>query len=225
MKRLVPYVIILLLFLPIGSGQYYADVTIYLEENTARIEGDSNHPLFEEREITIENSHLTLQTNDTFTDYIYTVYSSSTIEILEVNTTATTRISPTASGLQIKGVATNKPFNLSIQYTVNDAKNAFSYWWLLLISTIIAGFPYYIYNKKDAEHTIPSDVSERQKQILEYINDNGSVTQQDISQALNIPKSSVSRNIKSLEKQGYILVSSTGNSNTIQLQDDTVSNT
>lgn len=81
-------------------------------------------------------------------------------------------------------------------------------------------------NKEDEEENlefvknIHSYLPQRQKQIIEILCDKKQITQKKLELKLNIPKSSVSRNIQSLVNKRIIIKKESGNTNILELHED-----
>lgn len=69
---------------------------------------------------------------------------------------------------------------------------------------------------------IHSYLPQRQKQIIEILCDEKQITQKKLELKLNIPKSSVSRNIQSLVNKRIIIKKESGNTNILELHEDII---
>lgn len=218
MNRVFVLPLLCLFVLPVGfAQQYYADITVTVEGDTARISGTSNHPELQPQTVSTSGNMLQLSVNETFQDYIFTIRIPDDAELTAVTTPANTRFYTEDGYLVVRGVATNEEFYVRASYTEpSSTSNTVLY--AFLVTGLLAGLVW-IYQWTE-KFTPPKDVSDRQHDILMYLYENGPQTQQHLSEALDVPKSSVSRNIASLEKKGYVDKTKRGNSNTIRLSEE-----
>jgi predicted transcriptional regulator len=126
--------------------------------------------------------------------------------------------------------------DIKVQYSFSGTRDI--YYWLLVVVLLIfglvfAGYYIWAYFRRFAVNlsaVLPSEppkkigpqviLTDREKQILDIIKkNNGQITQNKIQQELNLPKSSLSRNLLSLEKKGLIKKASKGLSNVVMLLD------
>lgn len=157
---------------------------------------------------------LDIEINESFSDYLYTVHLPDGAQLINVESAASTRIL-SGDSLRIRGVAEDKPFQVTASYTVDESSNPPYLLIGFLIAVIGVGVSLWVL-RDDWEP--PRDVSERQRAILVFLHDNGGeATQATIADELAYPKSSTSRNLDSLERKGYVERVNEGNSNTVVL--------
>lgn len=217
--------ILFLLLLPLISAQeYYADIEIEVfDDGSTTIDGISNYPYLQN----ISNSQLytskkgefwlfNLTTDVHFEDFIFKLNLPEGVEINYIKTTPQFRIEDNGESLSIIGLGEDRELNILVQYKINK-KYSFlsSEQWIafllgLLVFSLIFGTIFLIkssYGPKEIkfksqereEQIFNLDIlPSRQKQIIEIIKKEKKISQKDLVKIMNIPKSSVSRNVNSL---------------------------
>jgi len=239
MKKLFLLFLILLAGL---SFSYYAEVVFEIQDNgSVVISGDSDHPLLQPgtyETLTSKNNGLwyfNFDSNDLFSSYVFELKFPENSEINYITISGFKKIKQDNT-IVISGFGENAKMDLKAQYSFSAARD--TYYWLLVVALLIfmVGFAGYaawthfrrfvnvassVQSQLEPKKTVLEVIlTDREKQILELIkNNNGKVTQNKIQQELNLPKSSLSRNLLSLEKKGLIKKVSKGLSNIVVLQE------
>jgi hypothetical protein len=231
MKIVYRILILLLLFLPIVYAQdYYADIEINVDDSGfVTIEGETNHPKLLVQNSAIYTSKkqdywlLNISLNEQFSEYVYSVDLPVSASINYIKSSGFFRIEHKLRRFVIKGFGENKPLSILVQYKTEKTS---SLWIpLFLISLAIISFLFVIKitkakkprNEKGVINL--SGLSARQKKIMNLlIQKKKPLTQKQIQLELKLPKSSISRNIKSLELRNLIEKEQTGMSNMIKLK-------
>jgi hypothetical protein len=204
------------------SGAFYADTTFYVDgDGTVSVQGSSNHPrlttgVYENLTSSADGVEVfAVSINESFSDYLFTVDLPGGAEIISVESEASTRINTEGSGLQVRGVAENKPFGVRVEYTVDEQDT--TTWWPVLVVAVLAGFAATYWYLRDSWES-PRDVNDRQRRILVFLHGRGGeATQSVIADELDLPKSSTSRNLATLERKGYVDRVDEGNAKTVVL--------
>lgn len=227
MRALIP-VIALILLLSISFSQYYADVSINIDKSgLVSISGLTNSP-----ELTVKSTNnftskqgnnwiLNITINEKFSNYVYSVSLPRNAAINYIKAPQGFRIEQGIQGLIIKGAAENQKFQIIVQYQlIEDIYTGyFVVAVLLLLASVTAFFVFKSRPKKQKKKINLEDFPERQKKILEIIIKNKRTTLTELLKHLNLPKSSLSRNIDSLVKQGVITSERKGMSKIIKLKE------
>jgi len=221
-------ILFFLLFTLSSAKEYYADVEIYVDESgEVLISGTTNHPLLEvekTQEYTTKEGSLwilNITTTDTFSNFVYSVNLPKNAAINYVKAPSL-RIEQTFSGISIKGLGKNREFEIIVQYRLKDESPGYD---LVLLVAVLMAVTFLLYRKRRAKkpqektpRISPENFPERQRKILKIIIREGSTTQAKLLQELKIPKSSLSRNVKSLVRQGIIISERKGMSNFLKLK-------
>ncbi|MFW6220225.1 MAG: DUF7343 domain-containing protein [Nanoarchaeota archaeon] len=187
---------------------------------------------------------LNISVDDVFSDYIYYINFPKGTSINYIKTKSLSRIESTDSGITIIGIGENEKIKILVQYSINGIKsrniNYFNYIILSFIIIFIISFilalvinkfflnrKNIVYDKK--ENIILNNLNykeiikkkniiltKRQQLIVDLLKKEN-LTQTQIMNKLNLPKSSISRNINTLEKKGIIIKKQKGISNVIYL--------
>ncbi len=124
--------------------------------------------------------------------------------------------------IAISGSGNNKELNVFIEYAIDKEESLFDQSLIIAGITlllIIGGGVYFIKRKRTLKQSINRTLyTERQLVILDYIQKHGSVTQAVLEKELEIPKASLSRNIKTLTQKGVIFSETKGMSNVIGMK-------
>ena len=238
--------IILLLLSSTQAIDLYADVEIKVDNaGFVSIEGNTNYQdlIVENSEEYTSKSKslwtLNITKNVTFTDFVFSILLPEKTEILSLNSTGSTLISEQSGNLIIKGHGTNETISIILQYQTDKVLETVGIYDLdflslvlilcnivLIICLIIVLF--YVDKKEkpltsnNNENTFSLELkglNDRQKKILKLLEENNvPLTQTDIQRELELPKASVSRNIRRLEIKGLIEKEQIGMSNIIRLK-------
>lgn len=191
---------------------------------------------------------LNISTNEVFDEFIYELILPSNSKITYLKTTPNFRIEEDKGFLKIIGYGSNKSLIIQVQYEVDnlltDNEDNISFELILIIILSFIVFIcliviFYMLNKikklnkeiitestinqnenlKNVEKIDLSILPERQKQIINILKNNGKMTQKKLEELINIPKSSLSRNIKILETKNIIKKESIGITNYLSLNE------
>ena len=229
------------------SQEFYADLEITLDESGfVTIDGITNYPdlivkdsqmyTFKEQEywafdLSIEKSF----------DFVYILKLPENSEINFINTSGQFRIKTENDNLIIQCYGEDEPLNIFVQYQIKKSEQNNFYIVLLIgiiliVSFVLVSFKrlniFKNFKKKNIETRVIKKVKKipklkydfkgltaRQKNIMKLlIEKNHPVIMSKIVKELNLPKSSVSRNISSLELKGLIEKESIGVSTMIRLK-------
>lgn len=205
-------VIILLLFLPAVFAQnYYADVTISVDsEGIVSINGLTNHPTLYSNNysdfISKKQDYflLNVSLNDEFTQYVYTISLPPGAVINYLNTPKVMSITNKQDNIIITAVGSDESFKAAVQYSLNDSFSK-SYMILIYLTPFIILYFLIFRNKNKNKNFVDySLLTDRQESIMRIIEKKKRVTQKRLEKDLDIPKSSLSRNINSLINKGLI---------------------
>lgn len=246
-KRYLLSLIIALLFLPIVSaGDYYADIEISVDESgLAAIKGESNYLNFitegTDRYTSKKQSYwlFELSTEEVFSDYFVLVRLPEGASVNYVKSSGNFRIENLGERLGVRVFGQDEEMSIKIQYQIVKSEKSYIGIIITLSIVIIGIFLYFIIKSKklrvkDEENKSKEDKSKkeeinynldgltaRQKKIMAFlIEKNKPMIQAEIEKELNLPKSSVSRNIKSLELKGKIEKERAGMSNIIRIREE-----
>lgn len=229
MKKLL----LLLFFLPIVFGEYYADIELFVDSSGfVNIKGITNFPSFiSGNNFTLKNKELwtlNLSYEDIFSDYIYIAHLPSGAIIKNIIAPNAMSITQDDKGLMIMGIGSNESFKLVINYEIEkENKNNMLLFFgsiFIIIIFIILSSTYYFFNKyKNNKIKIDySILTERQGIIMKILVKKKVMTQKELEQLKLMPKSSLSRNIVSLEKKDLIIKNKKGITNQIKLNSHSV---
>lgn len=212
------------------SQEYYADILFDVHsDGIISMKGDSNYVLFQDSNylnmLTQKQKGVwlfSLSTEEEFSDAIITVKLPPRAVITYLKVPQLSSIEDTNSGIHITSVVEDKPVLILIQYTIAP-KTPFGlsllYVYIIGGVMLLAGV-YYLYvlylQFKKKEQQQYAHLTTRQQEILRVIQRQGGlVTQATIEKLLQMPKSSLSRNIDSLVKKEMIEKKVTGMTNTL----------
>jgi uncharacterized membrane protein len=207
-----------------SQGEYYADL-VFDVSNTGSVDvsGITNYPLFSEGTHDTYTSKkgehwlLNISAGEVFTDYVYTVIMPPGSSINYIKASGSIHIRD-SDRIMLEGVGSQEEFFIIVQYSINPPDHSL-YMWSLAIPVLFAVlvFVRYRFRGRAAEARYdPSMLSERQLSIIRALEKNGKpMTQRQLEQSLGLPKSSVSRNISTLVKQGILAKHSRGMSNAV----------
>lgn len=224
--------------------EYYADVELDIRENGELVmSGLTNHPSLEgfTQEFTSKKGSLwtlDISLNESFEDYVFAVHLPDGASLTYVKG-KNINIATSDNHVVVKGFASNAPFSIFAQYKLSSVSNLnFSarnvglglaglilfifVGWLLVKNKAVKSTR--LNQEVESRHKLEKhfddsrldDLSERQLAIMKLLK-KGSLTQKSIEKTLNLPKSSISRNIESLRRRGLIKKEHKGLVNRISL--------
>ncbi|MGM5488531.1 MAG: helix-turn-helix transcriptional regulator [Nanobdellota archaeon] len=215
--------IFLILLAGLACAPYYADVSIVVEDNgLVSITGTTNHPELNQMrtpEFTSKEGRywlLNMSINGTFSSLVYTLQLPEHSKVNYLRAPALSRFEDAEEGFLIIGAGKNKTLHLVAQYTIEtpaEKKLRFGTYILIGVSLILS----IIFIKARIRKRPTYALTQRQRLIVDMLKKNKRMTQKELEQRLEIPKSSLSRNIDSLERRGIIHKEQTGMSNVIRL--------
>ena len=225
MKQLFILFVILLASL---SFSYYADVVFDVQDNgDVLVSGFSDNLDLNEglhQELTSKDKEFwvfDLNLNENFSSFAYEINLPDNTKLNYLNLTGFSNISTSTDKITITGFGENKPLSLKVQYSFGDKEMSLDWLWLILAVTIIGIFMF-VFEKLKKRKTKPKKdykhLTERELSIIKFLEKNNYSTQNKIEKALGIPKSSLSRNLLSLEKKGIIKKQQKGLSNLIYIE-------
>lgn len=232
-EKVFAAVMLALMALPLAQAQeFYADLGVDVDAmDYVSISGDTNYPgiLTGPTDKLISkiqgNRLLEIKTQEQFTQYIVEIDFPSGTAINYIKSAGLFRIESGIGKLTVVTFAESKPIDIKVQYQIGKDSNYL--YWLLLLPLAVAVMFYLLKRRKKPsegkkeEHKQVSTkgLTYRQKQIVELlISRDKPLTQTEIEEELKIPKSSISRNIRTLELKGVIEKERTGMSNKIALK-------
>lgn len=222
-------VVFLLLILPgayVSAQSYYADVSIDVDSSgVADVSGRTNHPLLEAGTMDTLTSkkgaywlfNLTLPENDLFSDYVYVVSLPEGSSVNYVKASGHFRITSKGGMISIIGSGENDRLSVVIEYQLSDTRETYPTEFIVpgfFLVLVVVGLFVFIARRrrelptdleKGPEENDASNLTDRQKEILRIIRESDKpVNQTLICNHLGLPKSSVSRNVDTLERKGFI---------------------
>ncbi|MBN1923207.1 MAG: hypothetical protein JW791_00420 [Nanoarchaeota archaeon] len=218
----------LLLFLLtplVFAADYYADVSIVVDNNgLVSISGLTNHPILN----TVESSDFTTFGNnywllnitllDVFSNYVYEITLPEGAVINYINTPDIMSISHDNGNMIITAIGNDEPFKAVVQYSVRQSFNYFQLLWFLVIPLAVIAYFYLKKSKKRAKKIDYFLLTERQASIMRIVEKKKKVTQKQLENILNLPKSALSRNIESLIRKDLIVKERKGLTNVIMVK-------
>jgi len=234
------------LFPPTQAINLFADLEITVDNaGFVNIEGNTNYPdlIVENSEKYTSKIQslwtLNITKNVTFSDFIFSITLPEHAEIRSISSSGSTLISEESGNLVIKGYGSNKSLSILIEYQTNKiletvgtfGLDIFSLVLIVTIFVLIICFLITLFlgdkrekqtfsQKRDnvPQHELKG-LNDRQKKILTFLQEsNIALTQTDIQRELQMPKASISRNIRRLELKGLIEKEQIGMSNLIRLK-------
>lgn len=217
--------VILLVFLlvPFAYAQnYYADIDIEVDDaGFVTIEGETNYP-----NLITENTEnytskkqstwlLEIKNDEIFSDYVYRVKLPSSASVNYVKSSGVFRIENDNGNIMINGFGQDEKLSIIIQYSLKKESESNLVFVFSIIILIVIGFVAFalIKKRKPKKKAVENKevvydktgLSVRQKEIIDLLlRENKPLTQAKIQKEMNIPKASVSRNLRSLELKGLI---------------------
>lgn len=257
-KKLIHAILLILFITNIVYANYYADITINVQEDgRVSIGGKTDYTKFEN----ITYSHIytskqgpnwtfNLTTDEIFDSYIFELNLPSYAQINYIKAPPGFRITSSHDNIKIVGFGEKKPINLIVQYTLSEPRKTltkeeifFLTFSITLIILIIITITLYLKLKKlNFVKTKPKTLetnnenqeeqgdnieqktydikkfSPRQQDMINLLEENKHLTQKQIEEMMKIPKSSVSRNIRTLELKGVIEKDRIGQTNYIHIR-------
>jgi len=234
-------IVVLLLAASVVSAQpYYADVVFDVDgTGMASVSGTANHPLLKASESQAYTSkrggfwlfNLTLPSEDVFSDYVFEIRLPPKAEVNYVKTVGQFRITTEDGRIVVRGVGKNQPFEAVIQYSIGadekppEKAGNVNYLILGVAAVILAAAAVFAWRRRQAASEgisyDPKLLSDRQKDIMRIIEEAGKpVNQALVCERLSLPKSSVSRNVDSLERMGLLTKTRNGMSTMLSTRKD-----
>ncbi|MDA3854622.1 MAG: MarR family transcriptional regulator [Candidatus Woesearchaeota archaeon] len=186
---------------------------------------------------------LNLSSTEKFDNYIFELNLPKGAQINYIRTTPNMRIDESNSRLKIIGTGEDKPFTLIVQYKIDKVDSSLLRNSTFIVSSIIFFIALIIIlsllfklkekskkqilvkddlNLEDNEDFSKStynleNLTQRQQEIVKLIEKHKKMTQKQLEAVMNIPKSSVSRNVQSLVIKGILKKEKAGQSNYIEI--------
>jgi preprotein translocase subunit SecG len=230
----------------VRATEFYADLEIVVDNaGYVSIDGETNYPnlmVKDSEEFTYKEQSLwtlNISMKENFSDFVFSITLPDNTEINSVLSSATTRIGEESGNLIITGYGTNQPLSIVVLYQTDKLTEESRFFGLdflslFLISIIIiltvtffvvllfynniTKQPILNKNENSSQKSLKG-LNERQQQIMNLLlNVNSALTQTEIQRELDMPKASVSRNIRRLELKGLIEKEQIGMSNLIRLK-------
>lgn len=238
-KEILLFVFSLVLLTAVFAEEYYADLTIDIDESgITTFDGINNHPnatLGESTLYTNKNKNIWLfnyTLPDTYSNFIVSVTLPKYSTLHYVKLSGSFRLEHEGDKITIITYGQDKPLQILLQYEITEySQSEWILWTSGFVALFFLGILLYwvsrVAKPSDSVSTQPANnhdmiienLPERQQAILDLLKQaNKPVTQKYIEQQLKLPKSSISRNIKSLELKGLIEKEELGMSNKIQLK-------
>lgn len=185
---------------------------------------------------------LNITTKKVFDNFIFELYLPKNSQINYIKTTPNFRIDEENNRIKLIGTGENKPITIIVQYKIENnqiilkQENNIIIYFIIFIISIISGFLInkYLHQKKEKRRKkyIKSNkleeleytrininiLPQRQQEIIKILKEKGKITQKELENIMKIPKSSISRNIKTLEIKGIVKKENIGITNYIHLK-------
>ena len=238
--------IILFIIPSVQANDLYADLQITVDNaGFVNIEGNTNYANLIVKESqnftskTKEIWRLNITTDVTFSDYIYSITLPEHAQIKSISSSGSTLIGESTGNLIINGYGNNESLTLVVEYQTDKISETNAIFGLDLLSiflvsciiVLIICFLIVLFYVDKRENSLFSHkkeftpqlelkgLNDRQKKIMNLLYESDiTLTQTDIQRELNMPKASVSRNIRRLELKGLIEKEQIGISNIIRLK-------
>lgn len=226
MRKVFLILLIVLILVPIAqSKEYYADVNIEVEDTgLISIQGITNHPNLRAQDTSEYTSKtgnywiLNITINDVFSDYVYSLKLPEGSVINYIKSTDKIGIKNINNRILIDGVGRNESLLILVQYSISPQSNQFQFILIIPVLIFVLGLFYWfkIRKKRKPKKYNLDLLTERQKMILKTLEKHKKpVSQKTIEREVDMPKSSLSRNIDSLIKKGIIKKERRGMTNMI----------
>ncbi len=166
-----------------------------------------------------------------FEKYYYSIILPKDAQINYINSPNSVRITSTNKRINIISTGSNQNIQIKIQYRIIQNDDLNSYFLEGIISGIVIVFliiilSFFKYKKKKKElkskktnNIFLDELNDRQKKIIDILKSTKNVTQNYLLKELKIPKSSLSRNLKSLKAKDLIEIKRFGMTNKIELKE------
>jgi hypothetical protein len=211
----------------VSDSGYYADVVFDVEDSgLVRVSGVSNHPQLmgdthewtgKRGEAWVFNASL----DGRFTDLVYSIRLPEGALINYVRTSGQFRIANEGGRVTVNVAGRDLPVKALIQYSIEPPVGRGWFYHLILLAAIVVFFALAALKRMRGRPKAGfGGLTYRQKQIMDYVAGSRSpVSQQDICDALKLPKSSVSRNVETLVRLKALKKVRTGVSTVITVND------
>jgi uncharacterized membrane protein len=214
-----------------AEAAYYADVAIDVSESgMVTISGITNHPALSESPTSAYTSKsgqywiLNITTYDIFSDYVYSIRMPEGSVINYIRSDDRIGIREDGSRIIIDGYGKEEAFSVLIQYSINPPD--YTAYALLAAAAALVALSVMLARRRlrltrgRARPYDPSSLTERQLAIVRFLEKSGGkVGQSEVEKALSLPKSSLSRNVRTLERMGVLRKTSRGMGNVLQLSE------
>ena len=223
--------------------ELYADVSFEVSEGgDVTISSLTNSPAFADgvtQDLTSKDGKvwsLNISDSQIYIDIYYEISLPANAEINFLKSSVSSRIY-VANGIpKVKGFGTNDTFDIFVQYELVShddfsLSNGFVVFGFIVLIVMFMFFLYFFnfkgFKRSDRRATKSNHIDslsqnvmnleQRQQDILRVITQRGKMTQKQLADELSLPKSSVFRNIRSLEQKGLIRKERMGMSTIISL--------
>ena len=222
-SRTLILLFLLLLCTIVTAQEYYANLEFDIQtQGSTTILGTTNYENLSPKttqEFTSKNGKLWTffaNTNDLFSEYSYKITLPEGAKVQKIETKGTYIIQPQDNQIIIEGFGENIEFDIKIEYVLDlpHKENSLFFEILIIVLVLLAigGIIFFVFKKikskknyEPKEEFDPDVLTQRQLMIVKEIEKkNGKNTQAEIQKTLNMPKASLFRNIKGLEKKGII---------------------
>ena len=185
-----------------------------------------------------------LSIDEVFSEFVFNLNLPSGAQTNYIKTTPEFRITQgDNSNLKIVGIGENRELSILVQYSFEELESSnfsflgFFFSYILLGLTILFIILFVIIKKVKKSKIVEEIVSEveeledkiighdysklnlnqRQLNIIEILKKYGEISQKNLEEELNIPKSSISRNLQSMSAKNIICIKKNGITNIISL--------
>ncbi len=247
-SKIFLYFILFFILISNVYSQYYADITIDVDKHgIVTIDGKSNYKellnITNSQLYTSKNKNVwvfNLTINKNFDNFIYELNLPKYSQTNYIKTTPTFRIAEENNRIKLIGTGENQPLKILVQYTINkreefvtENKNLIEIFSYVLVFIVLVGSIYFFIRirrnvkaiidvdkkkkeeKKDLNYSI---LPQRQQDIIKLLQERGKLIQKDLEDNMDIPKSSISRNVKTLVVKGIIKKERIGHTNYLSLR-------
>ncbi len=239
MRKIIILVLFLISINNIFSQEYYADLSLDVDsKGDILISGvDSSNEFKLNQRIPDYTSKdgkywlINITSNQIYSNFIFDITLPKGAQINYIKTTPNFRIDEDSGRIKIIGTGENKKVTIIMQYQITDENNKENILknpnLIGVLGVIIGILITFILNRKKKEViTINQKENEidfsifpqRQKDIINILKKKGKITQKELEIEMQIPKSSVSRNVRTLEIKSIIKKESVGSTNYISLK-------
>jgi uncharacterized membrane protein len=226
--------------------EFYADLEITVDNaGFVSIEGETNYEglIVENSEKYTSKTQsiwtLNITKNETFSDFVFSIILPEHSKVSSIYSSGSTLIGEESGNLVINGYGSNKSLSIAIEYQTDKIFDTAGLLGVDILSSVLIVFiivlvicfilvfllfdnkkkPFYSPKKENIHQLELRGLNDRQKKIITLLKEsNIALTQTDIQRELDMPKASVSRNIRRLELKGLIEKEQIGMSNLIRLK-------